>query len=104
MPSIDVFSPMTPTVSIASVGTSSSNVARTLSGHLGGDEIRIANTGTAVAFVEFGESTIAATTTTSVPILPNTVEVFSVNPVQTHVAAITVSGTTTLYITTGRGA
>jgi hypothetical protein len=99
----DVFTPIGATVNIATVGTTSTRVQRTLSGQ-GGDEIRVANTGTAVAFVEFGASTIDATVTASLPILPGAVEVFSVNPMQTHVAAITASGTTTLYISTGRGA
>lgn len=103
MPSIDVFSPIPPTVNL-SVTTATGSVARTLSGHVGGDEVRVANTGTAVAFVEFGASGITASVTTSFPVLPGTAEVFSVNPLQTNVAAITASGTTTLYITTGRGA
>ena len=103
MSAIDVFTPIGATVNLA-VTSGSASVARTLAGHLGGAEVRLANTGTTLCFVEFGASTVTATTSGSIPILPGTAEVFGVSPLATHVAALTAAGTTTLYVTTGRGA
>ena len=103
MPSIDVFTPVGATV-VLSVTTSSGNAARTMINSAGGAELRIANTGVVTAFVEFGGGSVAATTTASFPVLPGTVEVFGINPLATHVAAITSASSTTLHLTTGRGA
>lgn len=66
--------------------------------------MRIVNSGTIIVFVEFGDSTVAATTTTGMPILPNTVESFMLNASQTHIAAITAASTAVIYFTTGLGA
>lgn len=62
--------------------------------------LRIVNTGSVTAFVEFGESGVAATTS-AIPILAGSVEIFSV-PDQ-YVAAITASGTAQMYFTPGEG-
>lgn len=56
----------------------------------------------AIAFVEFGASTVTATTA-KMPVLPGTVEIFYVGG-KTHIAAITASGAATLYVTPGEGA
>jgi hypothetical protein len=103
MPSIDVFTPIGATV-VLSVTTSSANAARTMINNPGGAELRVVNSGSVAAFVEFGGGSVAATTTASFPILPGTGELFGINPLATHVAAITSSGSTTLHLTTGRGA
>ena len=66
-------------------------------------EMRVVNTGTVVVYIEFGDSTVAASSATSMPILPNTVESFMVNASQTHIAAVSSSGTPTLFFTTGLG-
>ena len=97
-----VFTPVGATVNIAAA-TTTANVARTSLDLREGAQVRVCNSGSVVAFVAFGDSGATATTTTSMPILPNTVEVFTVNPTQTHMAAITASGSTTLYLTTGVG-
>lgn len=54
------------------------------------------------AFIAFGGSSITATTS-GYPILPGTVQTFSVGQGETYIAAITASGTATLYATPGHG-
>lgn len=64
--------------------------------------IRVYNGGASVAFLRTGIGAQTALTT-DVPIPPGVVEVFSVPANHTHAAAITSSGTATLYITVGSG-
>ena len=100
-----MFTPLSPTVNLA-VTTTSGRVAKTaLPTNSGGapHEMRLVNNGSVTVFVEFGNSTVVATVAGSMPVLPGTVESFQVNAFQTHVAAITASGTATLYATTGLG-
>lgn len=99
-----IFTPFTPTVSIAA-STSSARVARTLlpNSQQTPCELRIMNPGSSIIFVEFGDSTVVASALTSMPILPSSVESFMINPAITHVAAIMAAGTGTLYVTTGLG-
>ena len=68
----------------------------------GGDSVMLTNTG-GVAFVALGTSAIAASTTTSFPMLSGEVLVLGRHKDATHVVAITASGTSTLYVTTGEG-
>jgi len=58
-------------------------------------------TANAIAFIEFGDSTVTAAAATGLPILPGTVMVLSVPPAVTHMAAIGSAGT--LYVTCGHG-
>lgn len=60
--------------------------------------------GNSIAFINFGTSTVEAAVTDT-PILPGTVQVFTVpsGGLTTHVAAIGTSSTT-LYFTSGEGA
>lgn len=99
----NVFSPTGATVNVA-VSTTSARVARTTLNQPDGAIVRLANTGTETCFVSFGDDTVTATAAAGIPILGGTVEAFSVSQRQTHVAAITGTGTTTLYVTTGKGA
>lgn len=68
--------------------------------------IRIVNSGTDMAFIRQGDNTVVATTG-DMPIMPGEIEVFNFKiPYGTTglwVAAITASGTPTLYFTTGVG-
>ena len=87
------------TVNLAATGSSSNVQVRTAptSRH-----IRIWNSGTVAVFVEFGaDNTVAATTAASMPIAPGNTEVLSC--AYEYVAAITGSGTATIYITPGEG-
>lgn len=56
----------------------------------------------AIAFIEFGDGTVAAVAATAMPILPGAIYIFTVGADVTNVAAIGSAGT--LYFTTGRGA
>lgn len=58
--------------------------------------------GDSPCFVKFGLSGVT-TAVTDTPILPGGVYIFSINPRVTHIAAITATGTATLYATTGSG-
>ncbi len=65
------------------------------------DGMRIANIGTAGAFIQLGVTAPTVALATGMPILPNTVEVFQLKG---QVAmAFTSAGTTTLFITRGEG-
>jgi hypothetical protein len=87
------------TVSL-SASTSSSNVefqSANLSRH-----VRVYNAGAVPAFIAFGEgSGVTASATANMPIAPGSVEVFAAP--HPYVAAITASGSTTLYFTPGEG-
>jgi len=66
-------------------------------------QVRFFNSGTNTTFVEFGTSSaVAATTSTSVPLAGNSIEVFTVPYGTTYIAAIGTSGNT-LYMTPGEG-
>lgn len=56
----------------------------------------------AIAFIEFGDVTVAAVAATGTPILPGAVLILTPPAAATHVAAIGTAGT--LYFTSGRGA
>ncbi len=58
--------------------------------------------GGAVCFIAFGTSAVTAAVTDT-PILPGSVQTFSVPGTATHVAGITASSTQTLYFTSGEG-
>lgn len=67
-----------------------------------GNQIMVTSaSGNSIAFIKFGDATIEAAVTDT-PILPGTVQVFTVQPSMTNVAAIGTTGTT-LYFTSGDG-
>lgn len=59
------------------------------------------NSATIAAFINCGDATVTATTTAGMPVAPGTVE--AVGCGKGYIAAITASGTTTLYMTPGAG-
>lgn len=66
--------------------------------------IRVANIGTAVIFFELTETpTPTATVATSAPLLPNTVEVFTIANDEVGIAYIGSGAGSTLYVTPGEG-
>lgn len=69
----------------------------------GGDQVRLLSiAANAILFFKFGTSTVTAAVTDT-PLIPGEVEIFTVPPGATHIAAIgTVS--TNLYATRGDGA
>lgn len=94
------FRPLAETTNIAVTASSQVSAVTKLDS---GGSVRIVNSGAAVSFVTFGTAASTATTTTSMPMLPNSVETFWLEKEQTHIAVIgTVSNT--LYVTFGVGA
>jgi len=95
--------PFTPnkagTVSV-SASTSSGSVSL---GSTVRHQVRVHNAGTGLVFVEFGTSAVTAATTTGIPLAAGATEVFTVSQTDTHMAAITASGTATVYATPGLG-
>lgn len=65
--------------------------------------LRMANVGTQTIFIDFVTTTGTAVATTSIPLLANTVEVFTLGNDITHVSAIAGTTGSTLYITYGEG-
>jgi hypothetical protein len=84
------FTALGATVSLAVDGTTD-RVALTAIGDQGGMEVRL--------YI----STVEATTAAGMPVPSGAIEVLTVGPAVTHVAALTASGTATLYATSGRG-
>lgn len=73
------------------------------SGIAGAANYRIANIGTQVVFIDFaGLSTATTTTTTGMPLLPNSVEVFKDRP-NAYIVAIAAGAGSTIYVTAGDG-
>lgn len=71
-------------------------------------QVQIINTGTGTVFVAFGDGTVTATvpngaTAGSIPIGAGQNVLFTLRRGETNVAAITASGTATVYVTPGEG-
>jgi len=100
-----MLNPFTPGSSIAVSVTASS--AATVLPTLRGNQIMVsAPAGNVIAFIAFGTASttvvIPTTQTNGCPILPGTVQVFTVPPGSTHVSVIGTVGST-LYFTAGDG-
>ncbi len=95
-----MLNPFTPGSTVSRTVTATT--ARVALPSLAGNQVRVASPATnTVAFIKFGDATVEAVGT-DMPILPGTVEVFTVQPSFTNVAAIGTTGTT-LYFTAGDG-
>lgn len=64
--------------------------------------VRIVNTGAVTIFIKRGVDNTVVATTSDIPIMPGTIEVFTLAG-YTYIAAITASGTGTIYFTPGEG-
>ena len=82
--------------------TSSSGSATFTAAGINTTQLRIANTGLKTAFVTWGVGAQTATTS-MMPILPNTIELFNKGVADTVAAICAGSDTTTLYVTAGEG-
>ncbi len=67
-----------------------------------GEQALIANPGSVAVYVEFGSSTVVATTA-SLCVLPGTQILLTIPENSTHIAGITSSGASTIQISTGWG-
>ena len=100
---------MTPT-GFSPTGTTKNIAATTTSGRVAlpvyttNRTVRAYNATGGVAFIEFGQATVAAVVATSMPLGPGATEFFDVGPGVTHVAAILAAGAGTIYFTEGQGA
>lgn len=98
--------PFSPTGNTANLtaDTTTGNVQVTTAWPKGGGVIRATNKSTdTTAFVAFGTSAVEAATATSMPILPSTVELFTVGELQTYAAGIVAAGSAALAFTPGQG-
>lgn len=98
-------SPLTAGNSIAITVTASSAASALPTLH--GDQVMVSSlSGNAIAFIAFGTASttvvIPTTSTNGIPILPGTVQAFTVPPGTTHVAVIGTAANT-LYFTCGDG-
>ena len=85
------------TVNVSVSGSS----ARVALGH-GGPHFEIYNSDTAVSFINFGDSSVEATTTAGRPVGPGVTLVTAIPLGATHIAAIGTAGK--IYATPGTGA
>lgn len=94
-----MMNPFTPGATVSrTVSGSSANVALTGSGL----QVMVSSlAANAIAFIKFGSSSAITAALTDTPILPGTVQVLTIPPDTTHVAAIGTAGT--LYLTRGDG-
>lgn len=96
MPSY-AFSPLGNSVVISGTITSSRTQLPTTGG-----AARVYNSGSVIAFVRFGDSTVVAAATDSF-VAPGSTEVFNIPSSCTHVAGITASSTASIYVERGDG-
>lgn len=102
------FAPYGNTANVAISNTSASVQFNTqtggASGFGGGYQVRLYNNSSSTVFIAFGAaSTVTAAVATSLPMAPNSIEVFTV-PFQTsYVAVIASAAGGTLYATVGEG-
>lgn len=67
-------------------------------------QVRVYNAGSATVFIEFGDSTVTAATTSGMPIPAGAVEVLSISgDAAPYVAVISTGVTGTIYFTPGDG-
>lgn len=96
-----MMNPFTPAGTVNVSATTSSDRVELAAGAI--DQVMVTvPAGDAMAFVEFGDSTVVATAASSTPVLPGAAYIFTVGPA-THMAAITAASTATVYATGGQG-
>lgn len=96
---INAFSPRGPTVSLAVTGATGR--VQVQSSDTNSPNMRVYNSGTVVVFLACGDVTVIATTTSSMPIAPGTVEV--IGCAQLYIAGISGGTAATVYLTPGSG-
>jgi hypothetical protein len=95
------FAPQTNTVNVA-VNNTSTSVALGSSLSQYGPNVRVYNNSSQTVFVQFGSSTVTAAVATSLPMAPNSVEVFTLSG-GTYLAVIASAAGGTVYATLGEG-
>src|SRR5690349_14661270 len=98
-----VSQPFKPTPA-GSVTVSVTNVsAATALGAASRTQVLVDNAGPQPVFVEFGTSGVTAVVATSMRIPVGAIMTFTIDQTVTHIATITASSTSTLYVTVGQG-
>ncbi len=97
-----LFQPIEGATKNLAVTNSSGSVALSAVGEKA-SKIRVFNAGLVTAFVAFGSGATTASVTTSMPLAAGSIELFDKSTDVETMAAITTSGTTTLYFTPGEG-
>lgn len=92
----DAFQPKPQATVNQTFDSSGENIAVQTNGQL-----RFYNSGTVAAFCRIETGTTAASASTDFPVAPGSIEIMT--GVGDHVACITASGSTTIYITPGAG-
>lgn len=101
MSTANAFTPDTAGTVSATVAATTANIALGKTG-IGQQVLVQSLAANAIAFINFGDSTVTAATATGTPILPNQIYTFTVGPNVTNVATIGTAGNT-LYFTCGQG-
>jgi hypothetical protein len=94
------------TRTLAATTASSVDKLRSTTDKIGSRHVRLVNAGNVLAFVRFGVSSpsaVLAATSADIPLPPGITEVLSAPDDATHVAVITASSATTIYVTIGEG-
>lgn len=100
---VRAFSPRSKTANI-NVAAASDRVF--LTNRNGATTVRVVNDGTATAWINWGDVTVTATTTTGLPVGPGVHEVMTLAPAENgdlYVAAIAAGATGKIYFTVGEG-
>lgn len=92
-----------PTMATQNVGPGLAALTLTLNNTQGTRAIRLYNKGTDTVFVDFTSGANSATTTTSMPLAPGAIEIFTVAHDVTTMSYIGLAGGNTLYSTIGEG-
>ena len=103
------FSPSGNTVVFAAA-TSAPTPVQAISTTLGGNQYRVINSGTVIAYLGVGNTAanatanavVVSTTASSIPLLPGTDEILTFVP-NAYFTAITVSSSANIYVTCGDG-
>jgi hypothetical protein len=97
------FQPIAPTVNVPITGTTARVEVRSSVVSPNAPAVRVANIGTQIIFVTFGDGTVTSTTSAGFPMPAGAVEVFTLPANATHIAAIAGAVGSTLYATLGDG-
>lgn len=105
MVDVSPFTPIAPTVNITATNVTGNVQLTDASGGVAGyagKVARVVNAGTLPVFIKFGGSTVTAAAATDMPIMPGATELFQLGA-ETYMAAITATGSATVYVTSGQG-
>lgn len=103
-PQLRAFRPLGNNKTVNIVTTTASQTLNIPNWPLGTRALRVVNLGTDTSFIEFTATVgLVAAVTTSMPLLPNSVEIFTVTNEMNNMRVIGTAGGNTVYITYGEG-